>query len=50
MRTLRDAGVTVVIGCTYFETGVALVRAMHNLSWAPYRPARSHKWPPLFAS
>ena len=35
LQPLRDAGVTVLVGCTYMSSARALVDALHQMSWAP---------------
>jgi branched-chain amino acid transport system substrate-binding protein len=35
MASFRDAGVTVVVGCTYVQTGIPLVESLEALDYSP---------------
>ena len=35
LETLRAAGVTYVVGCTYFGSAVALIDALHQMDYSP---------------
>ena len=35
LKTLKDAGVTVIISCTYSQTGNAMIAGLVKMNWAP---------------
>ena len=48
LTTFRDAGVNVIIGCTMYETGIAMVNSLERLNYSPYAVTHSNSRPSVF--